>query len=241
MPIIDANVERLLNDPEKYFEGSYENFLGFGGPSVYFHHKCLEECRKDFLSDRHIELVYATLTAWGMHRMGKSSAKLVDWEEFRNSILNFSDKWKCLNTDKNKMTSMDKCKYADLIQNIRDDYYLLNLSTSNQSIVVNSKALFHLFPELFPPIDRQYTKRFFCHKKDNWLNDSENFRTVNLPSTPQTQFNLFKGLCVEIKKMSENLTDYLKQQKKQHDVPAPKAIDNAIMNYVRISRKEMTT
>ena len=238
MPIIEDNVQILLKDPKKYFHKSYKNFKRFGGPSVYFHNECLKECRDNFLSERHIELVYATLTAWGMHRMGISSTKLVDWEDFRESILNFSDKWKCLNTDKYKMTSMTKFEYADLIQTIEDDYYLLNLSTSNQSIVVNSKALFHLFPELFPPIDRQYTKRFFCHKKDKWLNDSGNFRTVNLPSTPQTQFNLFKSLCVEIKKMSEKLSCYLEQEKSENCVTAPKAIDNAIVNYVKIQSEK---
>ena len=236
MPIIEDNIQILLSNPKVYFAGSYDNFKRFGGPSVYFHNECLKKCRKNFLSDRHIELVYATLTAWGMHRMGNSSTKLVDWKDFRKSILKSSDMWNCLNTDKYKMTCMNECEYADLIQKIEDDYHSLNLSKSNQSIVVNSKALFHLLPELFPPIDRQYTVRFFCHKKENWLNQRGNFRTISLPSTPQTQFDLFKNLCVEIKKMSDKLGGYLEHERSQNGVPAPKAIDNAIVNYVINSR-----
>ena len=42
----------------------------FVGPSLYFHQKALECYEKEFLSDRHLEYVYATLVAWGMHRMG---------------------------------------------------------------------------------------------------------------------------------------------------------------------------
>ena len=240
MKIIQDNVECLLDDTEKYVDDSYKEFSNFGGPSVYFHHKCLEECRENFLSERHIELVYATLTAWGMHRMGNSSAKLVKWEDFHKNILKYEDKWKSLNVDKYKMTTMDECKYTETIQNLMQDYDSLKLSESNQSVVVNSKALFHLLPELIPPIDRQYTVRFFSRKKEDWLKNGK-FKTINLPSNKQSQFDLFKNLCVEIKKLSMDLTHYLENKQHNDDsvpkVSVPKAIDNAIVNYVRINKR----
>ena len=69
-------------ESEQHFRGSYERFVKFGGPCVYFHHACLREATAAFLSERHIELLYATLTAWGMHRMGPGGAKLTEWERF---------------------------------------------------------------------------------------------------------------------------------------------------------------
>jgi hypothetical protein len=60
-------------------------FLAFGGPCVHFHRECLREGEKAFLSYRHIEMLYATLASWGMHRMGgsdKAKTKLAEWEQF---------------------------------------------------------------------------------------------------------------------------------------------------------------
>ena len=76
------NSAKFLESPEQYFKGSYERFVKFGGPSVYFHHACLRETTAAFLSERHIELLYATLTAWGMHKMGPAGAKLTEWNRF---------------------------------------------------------------------------------------------------------------------------------------------------------------
>ena len=80
------NSGRFLESAEQYFRGSYERFVKFGGPCVYFHNACLREASAAFLSERHIELLYATLTAWGMHRMGPGKAKLTEWERFSDSI-----------------------------------------------------------------------------------------------------------------------------------------------------------
>ena len=43
----------------------------FNGPAKYFPEEALKSCNEDFLSDRHIEMIYATLTAWGMHRLSE--------------------------------------------------------------------------------------------------------------------------------------------------------------------------
>src|SRR5229473_3459252 len=84
-----TNVEKFLASQQRYFTGSYDQFLAFGGPCVYFHNECLAAGKEEFLSQRHIEMLYATLTAWGMHRMGdseKAKAKLTDWATFRSSV-----------------------------------------------------------------------------------------------------------------------------------------------------------
>ena len=43
----------------------------------------------------------------------------------------------------------------------------LNVGIGETKIVSGSKALHHVLPELVPPIDRQYTARFFHHKTFN--------------------------------------------------------------------------
>ena len=77
------NYNKLVNGLSKYITP----FTSFFGPSLYFHQKALEFQQKDFLSNIHIEYVYATLVAWGMHRMGPNGAKMPDYDIFKSSIL----------------------------------------------------------------------------------------------------------------------------------------------------------
>ena len=84
------NTDEFLAEQQRYFAGSYEEFCSFGGPCVYFHEECLRAGADDFLSTRHVEMLYATLTAWGMHRMGDpktTKTKLTHWDCFIGSIL----------------------------------------------------------------------------------------------------------------------------------------------------------
>ncbi len=240
MKLIETNMDCFMKEPEKYFEDSYEQFKDFGGPSVYFHTECLAECESDFMSDRHIELIYATLTAWGMHRMGDTNTKLKHWEEFWDNIEAMEEKLEVLHSQNVRMTNLSGSEYCSLIKGIESEFKALELSESKQSIVVNSKALFHLLPDLIPPIDRQYTVRFFTKERKDWLSGSQ-FKTINLPGSQTKdpikrktmQFELFHRLSNKIKEMSAGLGDLLDHQEKKHGVPAPKAIDNAIVNYIR--------
>ena len=64
----------------------------FTGPSAYFHSKTLALLRQhksagDAILDRaFLESLYATLTAWGMHRMGPGGAKLVEFPVLVDSL-----------------------------------------------------------------------------------------------------------------------------------------------------------
>jgi hypothetical protein len=50
---------------------------------------------------------------------------------------------------------MSEFEYSDVVLQLRECYESFDLSESNSTVVVNSKALYHLLPELIPPIDRQ--------------------------------------------------------------------------------------
>jgi hypothetical protein len=64
----------------------------FTGPSLYFHQKTV--ARRAFVTDvsevvrdeQFVDLLYATLTAWGMHRMGPVNATLADLATIKASF-----------------------------------------------------------------------------------------------------------------------------------------------------------
>ena len=230
------NTDRFLAEQKRYFSGSYEEFCSFGGPCVYFHEECLRAGAEAFLSTRHVEMLYATLTAWGMHRMGdpkKTKTKLTSWDCFNGSILAVSDSLQQFRGL--RMLEMAETEYTKVILALKPTYSRLNLSVSNATVVVNSKALFHLFPELIPPIDRQYTIRFFNQAPDQWRDRKVKFRAVSLPTGLDKQFDLFLDICIRVKRLSHHIEPgILEQERRQHQLGAPKALDNAIVNYVTI-------
>src|SRR5208337_3150297 len=84
------NEDDLITNIGHYYKRSLEVLKEFGGPSIYFHVQSIKEQETAFLSDRHIEMIYATLASWGMHKMGnpdETKAKLVEYSDFRQSIL----------------------------------------------------------------------------------------------------------------------------------------------------------
>jgi len=130
------------------------------------------------------------------------------------------------------MTEQD---YSRAISDLRPDYEALRLSDSGATIVVNSKAFYHLFPDFIPPIDRQHIVRFFREPPERWRGKKGKFRQINLPFQLDDQFKLFHKTCVDIKRLLDRVDPVLvEQERSQHNVSAPKAMDNAIVNYIRI-------
>lgn len=241
MKIIQANIESLVERQKHYIDSSYKQFLDFGGPCVYFHAECLAEGRRNFLSPRHIEMLYATLTAWGMHRMGDSErtkTKLTDWERFsgsihrnRSSILLHRDK---------SMLRMSPDQYERSLHELKQLYFDLDLTMSDSTLVVNSKAMFHLWPDYIPPIDRQYTVRFLQKRPDQWMNPKKRFRTVTLPKGKEKQFTWFISTCTALKRLLDKIErDSIKKERQMHNVAAPKIIDNAIVHYIRVESRKL--
>lgn len=228
------NKASFLADVQKHVGDSYTQFQAFGGPCVYFHQQCLAAGQDQFLSDRHVEMLYATLTAWGLHRMGdaeKTKAKLKPWPAFRDSLTKIRDPLGQFLG--HRMLEMSKAAYAHVILELRSCYEALDLSVSNSTVVVNSKALFHLLPELIPPIDRQYTLRFFQDLPGRWLDRKGKFRQIQLPKGRAAQFELFHSTCVKIKELADQIDLGLFEQQRRNGVTPPKAVDNAIVSFVR--------
>lgn len=231
-----TNVDAFLAQQGKYFADSYDQFTAFGGPCVYFHQECLRAAEQDFLSTRHIEMVYATLAAWGMHRMGDAETtktKLTEWNRFHRSIAANSSALKVFRG--RSMLKMTADEYRDSVRSLKPVYSRLDLTESSATVVVNSKALHHILPELIPPIDRQYTIRFLRIPESRWFNSRGGFRPVQLPQGLHEQFRLFQQTCLDFKRLAGQVDPSLFEQELQsHGVPAPKALDNAIVKYVRL-------
>lgn len=144
---------------------TFESSNAFPGPSLYFHEKAIERRRthESFASLANdtlfFEYVYAMLPAWGMHRMGKAKAKVGDFDVM---VKSFQDQAQQIETLFHRrlddLPANEVASCADIAWNIIAN---LKVSTSGTRIVAGSKALHHVLPDLVPPIDRQYTWRFF--------------------------------------------------------------------------------
>jgi hypothetical protein len=94
-PIRRRPMEERISDLICNFHGYLQYFvenIKFSGPSVYFHKKVIEKIRQVgkydqlFADNLFFEYIYATLASWGMHRMGQETAKMVNFDEFKESI-----------------------------------------------------------------------------------------------------------------------------------------------------------
>lgn len=229
------NEEDLIKNFDHYFKRSSEVVKEFGGPSIYFHVQAIKEQETDFLSDRHIEMIYATLASWGMHRMGNpdvTKAKMVEFPKFRNSIIKHRDRLQQLNSL--RMDLCDQKQYGKYIEDLKQIYSSLEVSTSDATIVAHSKTLAHILPNLIPPIDRQYTIRFFTQEFKVFFTKSGIYRDVNLPDNPDDQFADFKKYCLRIKMLFNQCDHQLfKINKETFDTSFPKIMDNLIMAFVK--------
>lgn len=176
------------------------------GPPLYFYKKTLSLRGKSgvesFLkSDYHIELLYATLVAWGMHTR---AAKMKDFEEFKCNILS------CTNEFKQLENLSKPCD--EMIPILQKVYENLKLMKGEAKLVSNSKLLHFLFPEVCMPVDGTNTLMY--------LYGNTNEDDLGKKYIEAIQFSF------ELMKVPMNWDDYLKGE---WNTTIPKVIDNAII------------
>jgi hypothetical protein len=172
------NVEALIGD----FAGCVQRFEAsatFSGPSVYFHQRAIETRRQHasaanlLADDRFVEYVYAVLPSWGMHRMGTQAAKVTEFSQFAASLRSaapvIEPLWPL------DITCLDPADVPGAAHRIWQVIAAIQASTSETQIVAGSKTLHHVLPDLIPPIDRQYTFRFFTGQKQIPAGDQRAF------------------------------------------------------------------
>lgn len=174
----DRNVASVI-DNFTYCVDRFEATEAFAGPSLYFHCRAIDLRRThvscaDLLADeRFLEYVYAVLPAWGMHRMGRQRAKVVDFEDmvasFRSAEPAIDRLW---SLDLRTTSSEDAPTISEEIWRV---IAALRVSRSETRIVAGTKALHHVLPDLVPPMDRQYTFRFFTGQKTVTIGEERAF------------------------------------------------------------------
>jgi hypothetical protein len=213
-------VGQLIAGFDQYVE-VFDKAQLFTGPSLYFHLKTIQMLHdhgtsaKALQDDTFLESVYATLTAWGMHRMGPRGAKLAEFDQFRAS---FRAQAEHIAQVQNLCLGKVKPAHVDkLVQYLWDIISRLRAGIGKTKIVAGSKALHHLLPDLVPPIDRQYTTRFFYSHTTYNQGDKKAFLEM---------FPCFHRIAVSCKdEIEQRLGTGM-------NTSFTKVIDNAIVGYV---------
>lgn len=206
----------------------FEAAVLFTGPSLYFHRKTIARRAEhsnvaDLLEDAEFfDSLYATLTAWGMHRMGPGNTKLVDLDRLKDS---FRSKAAAIQALEGRVLGADAESEAPaLARAIWQIVESLKVSVAEARIVANSKALHHVLPSLVPPIDREYSFRFFYDR--NTLSIDEG--------------RAFEEMYVELDRIARTRAGEIRERigRGWHTGHA-KVIDNAIVGYM-IGQKKTT-
>ena len=152
MAAYSQKVSEIINSAERLHRAYYE-VKTFGGPSLHFHRQSLKNWDATEFP-RRLEYIYATLAAWGMHRMGKGGSKMLPFDDFQRSMVSLKD----------RISEAAKIKPSEMTENdwsnIEAVFRGIRVMASGTSILGNSKVMAHLLPNLFPPIDREYTLRY---------------------------------------------------------------------------------
>lgn len=165
MPIhYPTKVADLLEHAEQYHQQFYQNQTFFG-PSLHFHRRSLQAWNPNNLEPC-LQLIYATLTSWGMHRMGKGGSKMKPFEEFATSVLPLVPQ-----IEQARAFRPATMREQDW-QSLRSIFTATDVMASKTRIVGNSKVMAHLMPNIVSPIDREYTLKFLTGHK-NIKNDPE--------------------------------------------------------------------
>ena len=199
----------------------------FEGPSVYFHHKAIEYARngKKFLKDRHLEYIYATLVSWGMHRMGPKGATMPAFKDFKKSILAHKGDLKDLR-DKTieTISEAEFEKILDKLTAICFGHKHIQATTSDSRLVSSTKTLAHILPDLIPPIDRQYTLKFFYGTKNRQINNDSSGRKI-FEEVMRSMYKVYSNNA-EFKKLALGI----KSPDKDFCGSLPKIFDNVVIN-----------
>jgi hypothetical protein len=214
-------------------DATYKNFQE--GPCIHFHRKAISmweghiknsdsKYRYILEDDEYPEAIYATLTAWGMNRLG-GGPKLKDYPDFKENLLSIVD---YLEEIRNyNIIGIDQIKNS-----IEDIFTKLDPSENERNLIAKSKTLHHLNPEIFPPIDKRYTLELLTKIKD--LNPAPSMNSVSFKNF----WNILMCFKLIITHLGfESLRNCI--GKEIMDTSVTKIIDNAIIGFSDLTLDEI--
>jgi hypothetical protein len=164
---ISRQTDRLIERFFAYLEAfnkAFEEDRTFGGPSLYFHFACIRKFAHTSVADKlndtqFYEYLYAILASWGMHRMGNTATKLLNFAEFKSEI--FAQREALIELAGLKIWAISDQELTvtqSILARILDG---MTVGKSEARLVANTKILHHILPDLVPPVDRRYTLAYF--------------------------------------------------------------------------------
>jgi hypothetical protein len=228
---MDERVQELIRGFSNFVK-IFEDSERFSGPSIYFHRRTLERLRahgsvsEAFGDDAFIESLYATLVSWGMHRMGGRGARMVDFNAFKASLV--SQQGRIEQLSDLRLNQISSAQVAAITGDLWSIISGLNIGVGETKIVIGTKTLHHVIPELVPPMDRRYTLRFF-------------FEQTNMNQGDQMAFaEMFPRFHQIANTSAEEVTSLIGIG--SMSTSSTKIIDNAIVGYgikrLRIKEEE---
>lgn len=245
LPWLVNNFDRGLHEFYTNKKASFSMFLK--GPCIHFHVRTIKKLENILKSgsyaqvcsdSEYLELLYATLTAWGMNRIG-GGPKLQDFEIFEKTIKGFNVEMADL-LGKYRLNNLETApKLEELKASIQDVYLHLadhGIMKTGKAIVGVSKTLHHLFPHLLVPVDKEHIISLLANLKE------EEYRTSNSPNNYDKFENYWK--CI---KVSYHIAEVLSKRgiveasdwkpdkpdfqisTRPMDTSIPKMIDNALI------------
>jgi hypothetical protein len=119
----------------------------------------LGSAERAIASDVFLQQLRQLLEAWGMASRG---ARLTELDRFQASIRRKAED--ICRLERFTIAELETT-FTNLIPSISAIIQTLDINDNRTKVVVGSKALHHLLPDLIPPMDRAYTGRFFAWPK----------------------------------------------------------------------------
>jgi len=176
---MQQRVDKLIAHFDQYIQ-VFDEANPFTGASLYFHLRTIEALRKHRVASGALDddcffvLLYGTLASWGMQRPG-----LISLVDFRDMVGSFVAQRPAIE----RLENIRLSRLSDSqIRGVSDGVWKLmdSLSVGRQraKLVVNSKALHHVLPDLVPPIDRAYVLRFFYNRGTLTSPEEKTFKEI---------------------------------------------------------------
>ena len=227
------------------------------GPDLYFYKKTVSRTKnasskdviRDLLDKKFVELLYATLTSWGMHSRG---ARMKPFKEFYQSIegnaelfaglvdYNLESVFGSENTKEDVVKSVLKLFVAlDVMEPRKRDGKEAKSDKVASKLVANSKLMHFVLPHLVMPIDRVHTVSFFkgCEGASHSRPKPEELdEWGKLDSNTRSEVRVFLKIhnavadWLEDKKILKELEKLLDNEWNQ---TVPKVVDNLILLYCK--------
>ena len=155
-----------------YYVAEFNNKTPFNDRQWSLHKKTIDlrnelgGVAESIASDEYMRYLYDTLEAW---RMNSQAAKMQEYDTFVASV----------RTHKHLIALLlEGVRVAQINKDITGTLWRfiqgMQLSQRKRSqTVTGAKTLHHLLPQLLPPIDRQYTRRFFLYHSQQFQNNQE--------------------------------------------------------------------